>query len=178
MIDAELQVTWTRALSPLDRDDLDTTEGRKSAYEDLSLAFNDRSGRRCQNACVIYENGEQINPYQAVAGMESIAQTCFDLDLNDDKRPERDGTWVEKQSKEIWGVMSKAYQNYRRSGNQDAESIYSDWCGFVANVSDVYKYCFIMPSGYLDQLGRALPDEVQRDTGRRPPSAVFYDTWC
>lgn len=179
MVDAEMQATWTRALSPLEREQLDTRDDRKSAYEDLKDAFNDREGRQYQNICIVYENGKPLNPYQAAANMAPIAVTCHDLDPNDSGRPDRDATWVEKHSKEIRGVMSKAYQNYRRSGNQDAENAYLEWCKFVQNVSDVYKYCFVlMPSGLLDQLGRALPEGVQRDTAgcRRTTTGRTYST--
>jgi len=169
-VDAEMQTLWTKALSPLEREDLDSTDSRRSAYEELAEAFNARERRQYQNLCITHENGEPINPYVSQAGMECIAQTCWDLNPNDATRPDRDATWVEKVSKDIRGVMSKAYQNYRRSGNQDAENKYFEWCRFVGNVSDVYKYCFIlMPEGVLDQLGRALPESMQRDTSGRPP---------
>ena len=159
---------WTQALTPLDREALDTPEANKNAYVELADAFNDRGNRQYQNVCIVYENGEPVNPFQPLPGMACIAQTCHDLDPNDDRRPERDAVWVEKQSKEIRGVMSKAYQNYRRSGNQDAENKYVEWCNFVTNVSDVYKYCFVvMPEGLLNQFGRALPENVQRDTGQK-----------
>lgn len=169
-VDSEMQTLWTKALSPLEREELDSVDLRKSAYEDLAHAFNDRKERKYQNACIAYVDGKAVNPYESVAGMECIAQTCHDLDPNDPSRPDRDATWIEKVSKDIRGTMSKAYQNYRRSGNQDAENKFLEWCKYVTNVSDVYKYCFIlMPDTALDQLGRALPEEMQRDTAGRPP---------
>lgn len=170
MVDAEMQATWTKALSPLEREELDVPELRKSSYEDLAEAFNDRAERTYQNVCIVHEDGRPLNPYQSLPNLDAISQTCYDLDPNDSTRPSRDATWLEKQSKEIRGVMSKCYQNFRKSGNQDAENVYSEWCKFVSTVSDVYKYCFVlMPGGLLDQLGRALPDDMQRDTGGRPP---------
>jgi hypothetical protein len=63
--------------------------------------------------------------------------------------------------------MTKAYEAYRKSGNQDAENKYKEFVKFAANYSVVYAYAFVlMPEGSLDQLGRALPESEQRDTGR------------
>jgi hypothetical protein len=64
--------------------------------------------------------------------------------------------------------MTKAYEAYRKSGNQDAENKYKECVKFAAiTYSVVYAYAFVlMPEGFLDQLGRALPESEQRDTGR------------
>ena len=61
-------------------------------------------------------------------------------------------------------------QNFRASGQQDAENIYDEWLKFAENYGDVAVYAIaIVPEGMLDQLGKALPDAVQRDTGVRQP---------
>jgi hypothetical protein len=56
-----------------------------------------------------------------------------------------------------------------RSGNQDAENIMDEWCMFLekrGGVEDVYFYAFtIFTYDDFNYLGKALPREVQMDTG-------------
>ena len=51
---------------------------------------------------------------------------------------------------------------------QDVENKCVERCNFVTNASNVYRYRFVlMPEGLLNQFGRALPENVQRNTGQR-----------
>lgn len=68
--------------------------------------------------------------------------------------------------KEIRGSASRINENYKQSGNQDAENEYTEWIKFCDNFSDVYKYFkAVVPDGTIDNLGRALLGDQQRDSG-------------
>jgi hypothetical protein len=156
------------ALSPLDREHLDTEEGRKSAYTTLAEAFNDYEEFEYQNQCIQYRLGQRVNPYAAVAMMETIASNCYELDPSLSTRPNRDAAWVTKVSKEVRTVLSRVWCNYRRSGNQDAENQFTEWVKFCDNISVCYQYAFVIMDGdSLDSMGRRLPEEQERDTGER-----------
>jgi hypothetical protein len=130
--------------------------------------FNDYDEYSFRNVCITYDDeGIAINLCVPLAGLEAVADLCWDLNPNNRDRLVRNGAWVEKFSKEIRSTMTKAYEAYRKSGNQDAENKYKEFVKFAANYSVVYAYAFVlMPEGSLDQLGRALPESEQRDTGR------------
>ena len=161
------------ALSPLSREELDNPAVQTSAYEELGEIFKDYDQYTFQSVCIAYDDeGVAINPYVPHAGLEAVADLCWDLNPNDRDRPVRNGAWVEKFLKELRSTMIKAYEAYRKSGNLDAENKYKEFLKFAANYSIMYAYAFVlMPEGSLDQLGRALPESEQRGTGRLISSA-------
>lgn len=70
--------------------------------------------------------------------------------------------------KELRGRMSIVYQNWCKSGNQDSESPWPDqWCQFATTFNnDPLTYsCLVITKEQLDQMGRALPQIHQMDTG-------------
>ena len=76
-------------------------------------------------------------------------------------------------------IRAQIRQNFKKSGQQAAENVYDEWLKFADNYTDVCVYAIaIMQEGTMDQLGKALPDDLQRDTGARqaaaPPSARTY----
>jgi hypothetical protein len=66
-----------------------------------------------------------------------------------------------------------------RSGNQDAENLTDEWCTFLecrGGVEDVYFYAFtIFNEDDFNYLGKALPKEVQMDTGALDESETLED---
>ena len=62
---------------------------------------------------------------------------------------------------------SICYNDYTLSGNQDAENQFDEWIKFTTNLPAcdvlVYAMCLFGKHNF-DQLGRALPEDVQRDT--------------
>ena len=57
-------------------------------------------------------------------------------------------------------------QKYKASGNQSADDPYAEWRKFAGNSGDLFIYLIaVIPLGSIDDLGRALPDVAQRDTG-------------
>ena len=65
--------------------------------------------------------------------------------------------------------MSIYHADFMHSGNQDAENLTDECCTFLerrGGVEDVYFYAFtIFTSDDFNYLGKALPKEVQMDTG-------------
>jgi hypothetical protein len=61
------------------------------------------------------------------------------------------------------------HADFMQSGNQDAENLVDEWCTFLerhGGVEDVYFYAFtIFTSDDFNFLGKALPYDVQMDTG-------------
>jgi hypothetical protein len=105
------QAKWTAAFSPLSREELDNPTVRNSAYKELAEIFNDYDEYSFRNVCITYDDeGIAINPCVPLAGLEAVADLCWDLNPNNRDRPVRNGAWVEKFSKEIRSTMTKAYE--------------------------------------------------------------------
>jgi hypothetical protein len=106
----------------------------------------------------------------AVTGMESIAVMCFDYNPTMKDRPLRDGAWIRKQYGKMKTEISQCFINYHRSGYQDATNIYDEWIKFATLFNnDVIIYArALFNDTEMDQLGRALPSQLQRDTGGIP----------
>lgn len=166
MVDPLNQVALTDAMTPLDRPALDAVENRRAPWDIFADNFNDYELCQYQNATIQHENGLPVNPYAALPGLETMADYTYTINPQDDSRPKRDGAWCEKMWKEIRGNATRINENYRKSGNQDAENEFTEWLKFCDNYSDIYKYFRVVVSdGFLDNLGRALPSDQQRDTG-------------
>jgi hypothetical protein len=166
MVDPYNAVALTAANAPLERTLLDSPDDRMAPWETIAGNFNNYEDYPYQNATIQHADGVPLNPYAANIGMESVAVFTHTINPQDDNRPKRDGAWCEKIWKEIRGSASRINENYRKSGNQDCENQYTEWISFCDNYSDVYKYfkC-VVDDGFLDNLGRALPANQQRDTG-------------
>jgi len=121
MVDPINQVALTEANSPLPRGLLDTPDERRAAWDRFAENFNNYELCIYQNATVLYVNGLQVNPYQALPNMETMATFTHNINPSDDARPMRDGAWCEKMWKEVRGTASRINENYRQSGNQDVD---------------------------------------------------------
>mmetsp|Transcript_9373 Transcript_9373/g.17493 ORF Transcript_9373/g.17493 Transcript_9373/m.17493 type:complete len:377 (-) Transcript_9373:157-1287(-) len=165
MVDPKNQVALTAAMTPMDRRQLDSAEERTAPWDKFAENFNNYDDCKYQNATILYVNGNAVNPYQARCGFESMALHTHNINPQEEGRPARDGAWCEKMWKEIRGYASRINENYRKSGNQDAENQNTEWLKFCDNYSEVYKYArAVLDDGVLDNLGRALPGSQQRDT--------------
>mmetsp|Transcript_20610 Transcript_20610/g.18760 ORF Transcript_20610/g.18760 Transcript_20610/m.18760 type:complete len:265 (+) Transcript_20610:452-1246(+) len=129
--------------------------------------FNDYNRYSYKNACIIPNALDSIGCYKPVIGMESIATLCHDINPSMSGRPIRNADWLKTQYKELKTKLTVIYNNYHRSGNQDAENVYDEWVRFSTQFSnDVLTYArAILENTVLDNLGKALPNEVQMDTG-------------
>jgi hypothetical protein len=173
MVDPANQPALSAANTPLDRRQLDYSDGRQAPWDTFADNFNNYDQFIYQNATIQHVNGIPVNPYAAEPGFEGMAVFTHSINPQDDSRPYRDGAWCEKMWKEIRGIASRINENYRRSGNQEAENPNTEWLEFCANYSDVYKYArAVMNDGLLDNMGRALPGNQQRDTGALEPDAA------
>lgn len=165
MVDPLNQVALSAANSPMDRRQLDSVEERKAPWDQFAENFNNYEAFVYQNATIVYVDGVSLVPYQPLPGFETMAMHTHSINPQDETRPARDGAWCEKLWKEVRGNASRINENYRKSGNQDAENANTEWIAFCDNYSDVYKYArAVLSDGHLDNMGRALPAGQQRDT--------------
>lgn len=162
MVDPLNQELLNAANAPLDRQHLDSVNDRRTFWGQIAVNFNDYEHFKYQNLAIKYA----VNPYQAaMPTMEAFATYTHSINRNEESRPARDGAWCEKIWKEIRGVATRIHENYRQSGNQEAANKFTERIGFCDNYSDVYKYFeAVISEGFIDNLGRALPETEQRDT--------------
>lgn len=100
--------------------------------------------------------------------MEAIANLCHDLNPSMSGRPERNSDWIRSISKEMRSTISKINMKYRQSGNQDAENRYDEWVKYsnTNSMPTIYSYAIcILDASTLDNLGKAVPTNNQKDTG-------------
>ena len=179
MVDPINQPALTDATTPLQRAQLESVDERRAPWDRFADNFNDYELCAYQNATIEYVNDVAVNPYQARRGFESMAVFTHGINPTDDSRPLRDGAWCEKIWKEIRSATSRINENYRKSGQQDAENVNTEWIKFCENYSDVYKYVkAVLSEGHMDNMGRALPRAQQRDTGalRDPVERALSNT--
>jgi hypothetical protein len=176
--DPNLVRLWAIAKRPMTRVELD--DDQVNAWRDIADNFNNYAGHVFQNECIKYHDGVALNPYQARNGMERIANKCYDLNPNDSTRPLRDGEWVRLQMRAIKAMVTKVRAKFKLSGSQQAENLYDEWCKYAMYEKDVIAFYVkaFMTDVTMEQLGKALPDFVQRDTGGAgqmgaPPSREY-----
>ena len=162
------QVTWAAALTLVNREKPDVETLRRRAYEDLAIMFNDYTKTQFRNVCIVYDDdGIAISPYVPKAGVEAIADRCWDLNPNDSNRPVRNGSWIEMVSKELRRTMTNVYKRYRMCGNQEAENRYTEFLKFTTNISKVYAYAYVlMPQDLLSRLSKRIDLPRQCDADR------------
>lgn len=152
-------------MTPLDREGLDNRE-MDDPFHALADMFNDYEHVVFQNATIKYVDGLPTTPFQAVSSLGTLANSCWELNPSDMSRPDRDGAWIRKNWKVIRATLTKIREDFKKSGQQDAENIYDEWFKFSGDYGDVYTYAIaVLDWSIMDQLGKALPDAVQRDTG-------------
>lgn len=174
--DSRLYTKFTSAFASMSRLQLDARKSDRpedqDAWADLAEAFNDYEEYNYKNACVEYDEMTYAvrlvnGTYVAVPGMENIAAKCWDLDPSDATRPARDGGCIRQLFKELRSKITMVRENYKKSGNQEAENIYDEWVNFSSPMgNDVVTYSrAVLGNELLDNLGKALPDQNQLDTG-------------
>eukprot|EP01036_Dinobryon_divergens_P029171 gene29171-38235_t len=171
-VDTNAAADWTNALREKNWAQLDVTNSGDQAadadpYNRLAAKFNDYETQKYQNACIVPNHLTVAGTYISNPGMQAIAYYCHDFNSCIPERPIRDGYWVRSKYKELKGKLSVCFNNYHLSGNQDAENIYDEWIKFsTAFNADIIHYARALFSDTeMDQIGRALPVEAQRDTG-------------
>jgi hypothetical protein len=163
----ELQVYWTRAGTPLNRQQLDVRNSvvAEDPWDHLAGAFNDYDKYPYKNVTVRNTSVTGSMTWQAASGMEALARVCYELNPCIPTRPTRDGAWLKKQWNTMRSTLTAIRQKYKASGNQDASDPYDEWVKFAHNYGEVYCYAIaVITLGSIDELGRALPDAAQRDT--------------
>jgi hypothetical protein len=165
--DATMQCQWSLLFRQMERSALDSSksDGHVDAAGVIAEFFNDYERNSYDNPCVrkgvLSAEGLPI----AISGLEAVFDFCSDINPSQAQRPMRDGAWVRKHFKEMKTVMSVAYANYRKSGNQEAEDYYAEIVKFCKG-DEITVYGFMLfDKADLEQMGKALPENVQRDTG-------------
>lgn len=162
---------WTKLGRPLNRTELDDKEERQSTAQRLVAMYNDRKNFVFQNETVEYIDDERATcpltgAYVAREGYDQLAAQCWQIDPQAPDKPERDSGWLLKHWKILRTELTQIREKFKLSGNQDAENKSEEWIKFCGNYSDVHAYAIsIIPYGVMSNLGKATPDEVQRDTG-------------
>ena len=164
----------------LSRTDLDSrsSESYSDPWDELASEFNDYTRNKYLNACIKYDpiSGMKLTPYQALPSVGAIAKTCYDLNPSDSNRPIRDGSWVRDTWKNIRTELTKAGANFWRSGHQDLEQRYDSWVAYTSAQNDqIVTYAVAaLPWDLLKNLGKLLPQKLQRDTGILQLGETFY----
>lgn len=180
-VDPRLKRLWTQAGTPLDRQELDNrNSGDPDAFGLLANAFNDYSRYSYRNPAILYGTDRRpVSPFQAAPGMEALAAQCWEIDPNSSDRPTRDGAWVKREWGKMRSILTAIRQNYLKSGNQDTSDKYGEWMKFASKHGDVYCLMIaIIPLGTIDELGHALPDDAQRDTGGTIDDTFLTNVTC
>ena len=172
-IDPNAAADWTSALREKSRAELDVINSGDQAadadpYNRLAAKFNDYGTQVYQNACILPGVVSAAGTFIAATGMQAIADYCHSFNPSSADRPLRDGGWIWKKYKELKGQISVCFNNYHRSGNQDAENIYDEWIKFSSAFNqDIIHYArAIFTDTEMDNIGRALAVDLQRDTGK------------
>ena len=96
------QVHWSQAATPLTRQELDAPVDTVAPFSALAEMFNDYEAVVFQNATIRHsEDGKPLTPFQALSGMENIANRTWELNPCDASRPLRDGGWIRKKMLEL-----------------------------------------------------------------------------
>ena len=170
--DPKFAGVWQRALDVKSRTELDADQHQDNAacWTELVQAFNNYKDNAYKNACVCEGKASAAGTKIAVEGMEQIFDDCHDIDPTSLNRPERDAKWVRISYREIKSLITLCSERYRRSGNQEAENEYDEWIKFSRRSGhDIVTYARALFSDLeLQQIGRAIRDDVSRDTGALP----------
>jgi hypothetical protein len=180
-IDPSAAVKWSEALREKSRVQLDDRDGQGGyvcPFDSLASLFNDPTNIY-ENACVVPDKTDESGCYVPESGMEMVARRCYDINPSAKNRPTRDGAWIRAKWKELKSKLTVYHADFMRSGNQDAENLTDEWCTFLerrGGVEDVYFYAFtIFNEDDFNYLGKALPKEVQMDTGALDESETLED---
>jgi hypothetical protein len=162
---------WTAALREKDRVMLDTEDPAADPWNRLAEKFNNYEDFQYSNACIVPGARTVTGLYVAVTGMERISTYCHDINPSQPGRPLRDASWMRLQWRDLKSKLSICFNNYRRSGNQEAENLYDLWVDYSSAFNnDIITYArAVLNLEEINHIGRALPTEVQRDTGAIDP---------
>lgn len=174
-VDPSAAADWTSALREKSRAQLDLNNDNPDAdpWNRLAEKFNNYEAYKYQNACIIPGRLDAAGCNVPVPGMDRIAMYCHDINPSMPNRPFRDGGWLRIQYRDLKTKISVCFNNYHRSGNQDEENAYDEWVKFsTAFSNDIVTYArCLLTVDQLDQLGKAIPAESQRDTGMIEPGS-------
>lgn len=174
-IDPKATADWTQALREKTRSQLDTDIPDADPWNSLAEKFNNYDENIYYNAVIKRNILSTAGLYVAEVNMGAVALECHELNPSMDARPMRDATWVRNQCRDLKGKLSLCFTNYRRSGNQAEENRYDEWVKYsTAFNNDVVIYAIaLLNSNIMDQIGRALPEDIQRDTGALEKSDTY-----
>ena len=177
----ELQPLWTAAGTPLDRAKLDArnSTGAEDPWDKLAEAFNDYDLYPYRNVTIRPQSVIESLTWQAASGMEALAAVCYELNPCIPTRPTRNGAWLRKLWGQMRSMLTAIRLKYKASGNQEAGDEYAEWIKFAQNYGEVACYAIaVIPLGSIDELGRALPDNAQRDTAGRSDNTFLTCLSC
>ena len=168
------QQDWADAYAPIqDRQILDdrdgvNDDGRGGAWGRLASAFNNYEDFVYQNVTIMYlASGQRKEPFQPrTEDMEGIAGRTWELDPSASTRPERNGDWIQSELRAMRKTITIIHEKFKKSGNQEAENLFTEWNNFCSNVPDIYVYAYVLlPNNLLNNLGKVKPIETNKDTG-------------
>lgn len=164
--DGKYAALWSMSFREYSRSELDAEEP-PNYFNQLAEAFNDYENNRYSNAVTVSGALTPQGTYVARPGMELIARYTHDLDPCAENRPLRDGAWIRVQLRTLRAKISVCWANFKRSGQQDAENLFDEWCNFsTAFGDDVVTYSYaVFTHEMLDHMGKRLADNMQVDTG-------------
>jgi hypothetical protein len=74
----------------------------------------------------------------------------------------RDAKWCKETMSLLRGKIAVVRSNFKRSGNHENANPFLAWMSFTND--DIILYSkIILPDGVMNQLGRAIPEEIQMD---------------
>lgn len=163
--DPRLVLDWQDAYSGTkDRLTLDDPQA-ESGWNALISAFNNSDDYSYKNECLVFM--PSTGTHKSKPGMEAIYNFCHDLNPAMPGRPQRDISWLRDQMLELRKQLTKVYDNYKRSGQQDAENKYDEWAKFCNSSPSpvLYSICVLDETKLSTYLGKEMPEGVAMDTG-------------
>ena len=136
---------WTKARSPLTREELDAKRSGESeerdsqlnAYNGIAEIFNNRfvfalsnyrfifysdaADFQPQNEAIKYQDGKPLRSPASSRISQAVMEVLYDIDPNERQRPVRDGLWVKTQMRLLTAQLSIKWTNLNRSGSQNGD---------------------------------------------------------
>jgi hypothetical protein len=165
--DASFFATWCAAHQVKDRAALDDKETPNDHWGYLADQFNDYERNPYKNLAVQF--GDDDGDEGSIPGLELVYKICKDINPSQglDSRPLRDGEWIKTTLRDFKSIWCIAYDNYKRSGQQDAADPFDEFTGYFKG-DEVLMYAFALFKGenqfLTNLLGKLLPNECSGDT--------------
>eukprot|EP01032_Pedospumella_encystans_P033088 gene33088-37389_t len=143
MKDPAMKGNVSMALREKSRAELDDPNA-PNYFQLIADAFNDYETYKYHNMALVPDSLTDKGTYRARDGMESIAAETWEINPTAKDRPLRDGGWIRTTWRDLRAKLSVCWANFKRSGQQDAENLFDEWCKFSkAFNNDVITYAYV-----------------------------------